>query len=442
MNTKSMKTNININQLFMLAAASGFLLAFSIKFLFPVGEESFYPTLVVLSLILILFHVICYQSLTKDKFKDLGNGERLSQGSIVDAVYYLGFSFTLIILITTFINVGGSNVEPAVQFDSNLNKLYDILNRFCFGLFTTGYGLIARIQLSNLVEIEEADPEGLQERLNMKTIGLINVLDGGISSMDSLIQQSHRTILDSLNASNKSIQESTILLSSDTAEVSKKIRSLSKKIEEQVPFFEFKESTDGVKDHLFKTTESIDEVNLSIAGINSSFIEANKTSSQVINSMNDSIQKINSQYVEVISKINEFGNNLSQLNSQVGINSNNLASYTSAISKSEEPANNFSQSLITINQSIDSLALKTNFLIQTIESNVSGFSELTSEISRVKSASQAVTSTINVQSSDLFRELKESNVSIANQLNDLSQSFGSLKQAIENLTYKTNSSSN
>ena len=426
----------------MLSAASGFFIAFLIKFFFSVGEKSFYPTLAVLSLILISFHIICYQSLTKDKFKDLGNGERLSQGSVVDSVYYLGFSFTLIILITTFINIGSASIESSVQFDSNLNKLYDILNRFCFGLFTTGYGLVARIQLSNLVEIEQADPEGLQERLNMKTIGLINVLDGGIQSMDSLIQQSHRTILDSLNASNKSIQESTVLLSTDTSEVSRKIRSLSKKIEEQVPFFEFKESTDGVKDHLNKTVESIMDVNISIIGINDSFINANKTSNQVIDSMNESIQKINSQYTEVISKISEFGSKLSQLNSQVGINSDNLASYSSAMSSSEQPARNFSQSLAVINQSIDTLAQKTNSLIQTIENNVSGFSELTSEISKFKSSSQSAASSIALESSRLFQELKESNVSITNQLNDLSQSFGPLKQALQNLTYKTNSTLN
>jgi len=442
MNTKSKAINININQMFMLSAASGFLVAFLIKFLFPAGEKSFYPTLVVLSVILIFFHFLCYQSLTQDKYKDLGNGQRLSQGSVVDAVYYLGFSFTLIILITTFINVGSSNIQAPVKFDSNLNALYDILNRFCFGLFTTGYGLIARIQLSNIVEIEEADPEGLQERLNMKTIGLINVLDGGINSMDSLIQQSHRTILDSLNTSNKSIQESTSLLSSDTTEVSKKIRSLSKKIEEQVPFFEFKESTDGVKDHLSKTIESINDVNLSILGINDSFVQANKTSNEVIDSMNKSIQNINSQYSEVISKINEFGSELSQLNSQVGINCNNLISYSTALSSSEEPARNFSESISNLNRSIESLASKTNSLIQSVENNVNGFSELTSQFSKTKSASNDATTLIAVESSQLFKELKESNISIANQLGDLSQSFGSLKQALQSLTFKANSTLN
>ena len=426
----------------MLSAASGFLVAFLIKFLFPAGEKSFYPTLVVLSVILICFHFLCYQSLTQDKFKDLGNGQRLSQGSVVDAVYYLGFSFTLIILITTFINVGSSNIQASVQFDSNLNKLYDILNRFCFGLFTTGYGLIARIQLSNIVEIEEADPEGLQERLNMKTIGLINVLDGGINSMDSLIQQSHRTILDSLNTSNKSIQESTSILSSDTSEVSKKIRSLSKKIEDQVPLFEFKESTDGVKDHLSKTIESINDVNLSILGINHSFREANKTSNQVIDSMNQSIQNINSQYSEVISKINEFGSELSQLNSQVGINCNTLISYSTAISSSEEPARNFSESVSNLNRSIESLAAKTNSLIKSVENNANGFSELTSQFSKIKSASDDATTLIALESSQLFKELKESNISIANQLGDLSQSFGSLKQALQSLTFKANSTLN
>jgi hypothetical protein len=163
-----------MNSAFMMFALIGLISALVLKFIFNAAESSFYPTLIAFVVLQVIFHRISYIAIVEGKYKDLGQEKRLTDSSIVDGVYYLGFTYTLLILITSFISMGQPDIQ--LKYNNQLAGLMDILNRFCVGLFTTGYGLVARINLSNLIEIEELDPEGLKEKLNVKTFNFIKLL--------------------------------------------------------------------------------------------------------------------------------------------------------------------------------------------------------------------------------------------------------------------------
>jgi hypothetical protein len=111
----------NINTAFALFALAGLVSAVILKLIFSESDDSFYPTLGVFMALLFGFHYLCYKAIDDNKYKDLGGGRRMSDGAGVDAVYYWGFTFTLVILITTFVSL--SNQPVAIQklrFDNNL----------------------------------------------------------------------------------------------------------------------------------------------------------------------------------------------------------------------------------------------------------------------------------------------------------------------------------
>jgi len=319
-----------MNTVFAVFAGLGLIFALLIKIIFSSAENSFYPTLGVFVFLLITFHRLCYLAIVKGRFKDMGEGRRLTDASIVDSVYYLGFTYTLLILITSFISIGQEAGTIRLKYDSNLAGLMDILNRFCVGLFTTGYGLVARIQLSNLIEIEDVDPEGLREKLNVKTAALINVIDQGASSLATLIVTSNKMIVDSVTDSTNSLTQQSNHLSENLSGISDNLSKVLSKLKKQVSNLDLTDATGAIEAHLSITAKGVEGLNQSIDVISNKFSvagdEVGNTSQKLISVM----VEINSQYENLLQSLSTFSSGLvDSTNLSVGMKSSIQQSTTS-----------------------------------------------------------------------------------------------------------------
>jgi ABC-type transporter Mla subunit MlaD len=319
-----------MNTVFAVFAGLGLIFALLIKIIFSSAENSFYPTLGVFVFLLITFHRLCYLAIVEGRFKDMGEGRRLTDASIVDSVYYLGFTYTLLILITSFISIGQEAGTIRLKYDSNLAGLMDILNRFCVGLFTTGYGLVARIQLSNLIEIEDVDPEGLREKLNVKTAALINVIDQGASSLATLIVTSNKAIVDSVTNSTNSLTQQSNHLSENLSGISDNLSKVLSKLKKQVSNLDLTDATGAIEAHLSITAKGVEGLNQSIDVISNKFSVAGDEVGNASQKLISVMVEINSQYENLHQSLSTFSSGLvDSTNLAVGMKSSIQQSTTS-----------------------------------------------------------------------------------------------------------------
>lgn len=419
---------LNANSVFLLFALLGLILSLLIKFTFNASEQSFYPTLGTCAVLLIAFHRFCYVVITQDKFRELGIGKKLTEAAVVDSCYYLGFIYTLIILITTFINIG-QEAENIQIYNSNLNGLMDILNRFCVGLFTTGYGLVARIHLSNLIELEELDTDGLHNKLNTKTQALIQIIDLGINSIESLVSKTNQSISDSISLANDSIKQNSAELAKDAGSISSKLKLITKKIEEQVPNFDLSLPTNAVVSHLSTTALSVDSLNKSIKKIQLNFENADKTASGSVEKFAGSIDSVASQYTKMSSQMESFSNGLIKFTQNLTDSNQSANALTNSVQLLSDHSRDTSSNMQSLNESMEIVRNKFGEL-----SNQIGEGE--KQISRIRDivnitegrASQEVTRFIESMNG-LINSLEYRNIQLCNQLEMLEGSFQKLEAA-------------
>lgn len=334
--------NLNANAIFLMFALAGAVLTLLIKIFVPV-ESSFISTMVVCVILLIAFHGFCYFVITQDRFRNLGEGRKLTESAVVDSCYYLGFTFTLIILISSFVNLDLETQSTSVSFNGNLNVLLDILNRFCVGLFSTGYGLVARIHLSNLIEIEQLDPEGLQEKLNIKFVTLISVMEQGIRGISGAVEESNRNIAQSIEIATGAMASNIVDLRSETKDLSKQLRSLAKKVELEKDAFEFSVATQAVKDHLFASVERITELNIVIVAMQKQLVATDAVAAKLGDSLMGSLQKISDRYDAILVQLSGFGTAVNQLGATFQNASTTTAGFTTATMQGAQSINVFRQ---------------------------------------------------------------------------------------------------
>lgn len=296
----------NMNNAFAGFAALGLVISVLIKFIFSESDNSFYPTLIAFVVLLIVFHRLSYIAITENKFKEIGDGKRLTDGSIVDGVYYLGFTYTLLILVTSFVSMGQDPGTMRLKYDSNLMGLMDILNRFCVGLFTTGYGLVARIQLSNLVEIEELDPEGLKEKLNTKTAALIAIIELGTTSLQNLVISSNESISNSVVEATNSISGQSDLISSNLSEISGNLTKVLAKLKKQVENLDLTDATTAVEMHLSSTSGEVLQLNQAINEVSQKFSGAGTIVGESSSKLIHVLDQINAQQSALLGGINSL----------------------------------------------------------------------------------------------------------------------------------------
>jgi hypothetical protein len=379
----------NANLIFLIYAFFGLLVAVLIKVFIQEGENSFYPILFTFVFALISYHYFSYICITKDKFKDLGKDKKMTDGAIVDSCYYLGFIFTLIILVTSFVSIGPSTSTARLQYDNNLLALMDILNRFCVGLFTTGYGLVARIHLSNLIDIEELDEEGLREKLNVKTQGLIYILDSGTTSLANLIGTSNKTIENSVIESTESIQTQSKLLAETINEITKSFAKTIKKLDVINEKFDLTDATTKIEEHLNSTSIHLIDLNNSIKDISTDMQKAG-------NSVEESS-------VKLIGTVNEIGIQNNNLLDTMNHLNNGFNSFTKEVETSEFAVKNSNQSFRELDSTLKNSHLQFDIL------------NTTSSIAR-----------------DSLVELDSSFVNIKNEINKFINSVAESKDNIQN----------
>ncbi|MBT8566709.1 hypothetical protein G6675_04045 [Polynucleobacter paneuropaeus] len=337
--------NFNMNYGFAGFAGAGLIFSIILKFVFQTGVLSFYSTLACFVVLLLVYHRLCYVAIVDGKYKDMGNGKRMTDGSIADSVYYLGFSYTLLILVTSFIAMGQDAGSTRLQYDSQFAGLMDILNKFCVGLFTTGYGLVARIQLSNLIEIEELDPEGLQERLNVKTAALIRVIENGTSSLTSLISSSNQTISTSVTDTTNSLVEKSNILGGHLTEMSENLSKILTKLKRQMTNLDLTDATSTIETHLLTTAKSVEGLNQGIDNLSSKFSNASVVVGDASQGLIGTMKEINSQYENLL-------NNLSVLSTSLNVSTSSFSSIDNALQGSNASVARFQTE---INQSISQI---------------------------------------------------------------------------------------
>jgi len=85
------------------------------------------------------------------------NDRQISIEQLADSNYYLGFMFTLISILVSFIGTM-----------SNSYDLDNIMNNFGISLVTTLLGILARIYLSNFIPTNESNKENIEKSISDK----------------------------------------------------------------------------------------------------------------------------------------------------------------------------------------------------------------------------------------------------------------------------------
>lgn len=427
------KNQLNANVIFLTFAALGLILSLGIKLIFHASEKSFYPTLGICALLLMIFHRFCYVVITKDKFRDLGAGKKLTEAAVVDSCYYLGFVYTLIILVTTFINIG-QQAENIQVYNSNLNALMDILNRFCVGLFTTGYGLVARIHLSNLIEIEELDTDGLQNKLNTKTQALIQLIETGILSIESLIAKSNQSISDSISLANNSINQNTAELAKDAGNISSKLKLITKKIEEQIPNFDMTSSTNAVVEHLTTTASSVDSLNISINKVQTSFNDADKTASNAVTQFAGTIQTVASQYTQMSSQIQSFSNEVNKFTQNLISSEEASKELISSIKQLGINSKDTGTNLLTLNPALDNIRNRFQDLSIQINDSEKQLLKIKDIVFSVEGKTNTELDKFMQSINSVIKSLESRNSELGIQLGALEKSFKQLEIAAKDVS--------
>jgi methyl-accepting chemotaxis protein len=401
----SLFKKFNMNFAFILFSLVGLLGALFVKIIFSDFDNSFYPTLSFFVILLVVFHRLSYFAIIHGKFKDIGNEKRLTDSSIVDSVYYLGFTFTLLILVTSFVSVGEDPGTAKLKYDSQLMGLLDILNRFCVGLFTTGYGLVARIHLSNLIEIEELDPEGLKEKLNVKTAALINVIEFGASSLVNLIDTSNKSVVSSVSEATNSLNQQSLHLTQNLTEISNQLGKISTKLKRQVENLDLSDATGAVEIHLSNTAKGVEILNNNIDNISKNFSGAGSSINESSQTLISVINKINDQNAIFLSGLNNLSaslnitasnsslagdsfkqssDNLLQLKDDVLVVDSQFSKLTENLNLTLNSLNNFSNSYIK-NQEIlkDGSDLLNNSMLNSANAINKNINELSIKISEI-----------------------------------------------------------
>jgi len=360
--------NFNMNYAFAGFAGVGLIFSIVLKFIFQAGELSFYSTLICFVVLLLIYHRLCYVAIVYGKYKDMGDGRRMTDGSIADSVYYLGFSYTLLILVTSFIAMGQDGGSIRLKYDSQFAGLMDILNKFCVGLFTTGYGLVARIHLSNLIEIEELDPEGLQEKLNVKTAALIRVIEDGTSSLASLITSSNQIILSSVTDTTNSLVEKSNILGNHLTEMSESLSKVLTKLKRQMTNLDLTDATSVIEAHLLTTAKNVEGLNQGIDDISSKFSTASSVVGEASQGLIGTMREINSQYESLL-------NNLTTFSAGLGSTTGAISGVDTAL---KDSTSNLGQFKTEINQSISQIELL-NENLSTALNKLEGFSDATTK---------------------------------------------------------------
>lgn len=139
--------------------------------------------------------------------------------SVADSCYYLGFIYTLGILCISFLF--------AAKHGSI--EIKDITTQFALGLITTGYGLIARIHLSNFNDIETIDDALMQqERIAAKLLEMSRKIEYGTTQLQLLFEAQSKHLEETVIGSRKGITEETASIAKLAADFSQRITDLSK----------------------------------------------------------------------------------------------------------------------------------------------------------------------------------------------------------------------
>jgi len=444
---------LNANSLFILFALLGAVLSILIKIGLH-SDTTFYSSFFTLMMLLMTFHWICYKAITQDLLKDLGDNKRMTEGSIVDSCYYLGFIFTLIILVTSFLSIGEDQNTLKLRYDSNFLALLDILNRFCVGLATTGYGLIARIHLSNLVEIEELDSEGLREKLNVKTAALINVIDNGVLSITNLINSSNNSIASSVEnttlAMSNSIANTTIamskavenvtltmaqqsnVLTENLIEISSNLSKITTKVKRQVTNLDLTDATTEIERHLNVTSSELANLNKSILGVSHNFNDTGALVEQSASKLNDVLDKLNDQHNELSKNVQSvilgFSSYVSETQKSEKILSatnSTITAFDGKLILTNRSVDNFTSSIDINNEKLSTLITK----VGTTNNSINEF------INATNSASSKIQSSVNLvdsQLNDKIKILESKVVELSSQFNELNSTLKIIDTSLKN----------
>ncbi len=424
--------NINANQVFLIAIFTGFVLSTAIKIAMP--ADSFVLTLILCSSILISFHYFSYKSITSDKYRVLSDGRKLTESSIVDNCYYLGFTFTIVILTTSFLNTTHDTIAAKHSYDQTYTALIMILNRFCIGLFTTGYGLVARIHLSNLIEIEELDPEGLQNRLNTRTQSLINVIDSGVHSLTSLVEQSTKNVEGTVLDSNESIRDKTTMLVAEVSNLTNNLMKITKKIEAQVPNFEMTGATDAVLSHLTATADSVNNLNSSIQKIRASFDEADKTASTASNKVSKDLVLISEQYSSIASQMNELKTEFQKLSSEISSSDAAAKNFMASVQLLDAGSRKANETIVGLGGAATSAGEKLNSLSSQITESNKELSRVQNIVNSIDVNTNKKVDELNSTVADVIRSLEGRVNSLSSQITSLDETLNEVKRKFNNLS--------
>ena len=107
-----------------------------------------YTAIISVFIMLIYFFITLY----------LNNADRqISIEQLADSNYYLGFMFTLMSILVSFIGT-----------ISNSYDLDNIMNNFGISLITTLFGVLARVYLSNFIPTNESNKEAIEKSISDK----------------------------------------------------------------------------------------------------------------------------------------------------------------------------------------------------------------------------------------------------------------------------------
>ena len=406
----------NMNNAFAAFAALGLVISVLIKFIFSESDNSFYPTLVAFVVLLMVFHRLSYVAITENKFKEIGDGKRLTDGSIVDGVYYLGFTYTLLILVTSFVSMGQDPGSMRLKYDSNLMGLMDILNRFCVGLFTTGYGLVARIQLSNLVEIEELDPEGLKEKLNTKTAALISIIELGTTSLQNLVISSNESISNSVTEATHSIASQSDLISNNLSDISANLTKVLTKLRKQVENLDLTDATTAVEMHLSSTSSEVLHLNQAINEVSQKFSGAGSIVSESSSKLINVLDQINAQQSALLNGINSLAASLEGI--------------TRVVPESEQVIKSSTVSLNGFDTNVRASLENLSQLTQALLNSQNSLNLLVTGANQAGSQLQQSGGALSVTMANSANSIEESVKQFSERLNSLDNSILSLERRI------------
>lgn len=273
-------------------------------------------------IILMVFHGYAFKATLIDSLRQLPDGRVISQTALADACYYLGFIFTLFILFSAFV----INTQFGELGSGSTKSLGSILTQFAVGLFTTGYGLAARIHLSMLTDTEEADPEELRQRLTVKTLGLIGVIEGGITQLSAAVRQANESIAQSALSTHEQ-------LTSRASALAQQIDFLANGIKQQASAISFTEEVGKVKTSLSDLGSEITSVNKKTTSVALAISKATELQSQKISEGLDALKRIADGADVTAASIESLRNKHQELNQALDSYSGRLAMSSSSTEK-------------------------------------------------------------------------------------------------------------